>query len=176
MRPAAALAALMNHWSPCMLFEAIRRQLGRSVPFARLVGIEVVSIDGQCAVTRIPADERLGNHVSTVHAGALFTLCESASGAALAGAIAQVIMQTRLVVRDAQVEYLKPARGEVFAKACLVDEVACVLEALRRDGRADMAVDVSATTRLADGTETLVARASFNWHLRLASARNEVAG
>jgi thioesterase domain-containing protein len=155
-----------------MVFEAIRRQLGRSVPFARLVGIEVASIDGQRAVTRIPADERLGNHVGTVHAGALFTLCESASGAALAGAMAEVIMQTRLVVREAQVEYLKTARGEVFAKACLVDEGARALEALRRDGRADVAVDVSATSRLADGTETLVARASFNWRLRLANARD----
>lgn len=153
-----------------MLFEAIRRQLGRTVPFARLVGIEVESIDGQRAVVRIAADERLGNHVGSVHAGALFTLCESASGAALAGAMAQVIMQTRFVVRDAQVEYLKPARGAVFAKACLADEAARALEVLRRDGRAEVAVDVSASARLADGTETLVARASFNWHLRSAGA------
>lgn len=71
-------------------------------------------------------------------------------------------------MRDAQVEYLKPARGEVFAQARLADEGALALEALRRDGRAEIAVDVSATARLADGTETLVARASFTWHLRSA--------
>jgi thioesterase domain-containing protein len=166
MKPAAVLAALLNRWSPRMLFEAIRRQLGRTVPFARLVGIEVASIDQQRAVTLIPSDERLRNHVGSVHVGALFTLCESASGAALAGAMAEVIMHTRFVVRDAQVAYLTPARGEVFARACLADDGAAVLDTLRRDGRADIAVDVSATTRMADGTETLVARASFNWHLR----------
>lgn len=150
-----------------MIFEAIRRQLGRSVPFARLLGIEVEAIDGRHAVTRMAAQELLGNHVGAVHAGALFTLCESAAGAALAGAIAEVIMRTRFVVRDAQVEYLKPTKGAVVANASLIDDGALILEALRRDGRADAAVDVSAVARTIDGAEILVARASFNWHLRL---------
>lgn len=153
-----------------MVFEAIRRQIGRSVPFARLLGIEVECVDGQHARTRLAARGELGNHVGTVHAGALFTACEAASGAALAGAMAELIMRTRFVVRDAQVEYLRPAKGDVLARARLADEAAAVLQALRRDGRADVAVDVSAVTLDADGAETLVARASFNWHLRLQAA------
>jgi thioesterase domain-containing protein len=166
MKPADVLVALLNRWSPRMLFETIRRQMGRTVPFARMVGIEVTSLDAAHGLTRIAADERLRNHVGTVHAGALFTVCEAASGAALAGAMAEVIMQVRMVVRDAQVEYMKPARGEVRATAHLVEEGEAALEALRRDGRTDVAVDVSAVCRHDDGTETLVARASFNWHLR----------
>lgn len=150
-----------------MVFEAIRRQLVRSVPFARLLGIEVEALDARQARTRLAAQAQLSNHVGTVHAGALFTVCETASGAALAGAMVSVVMRTRFVVRDAQVEYLKPALGEVRARARLVEEAAAVLQALQRDGRADVAVDVSAVTAAADGAENLVARASFNWRLKL---------
>lgn len=153
-----------------MVFEAIRRQLGRSVPFARLLDIRVDAVDSQQALTRLAVQPQLANHVGSVHAGALFTVCESASGAALAGALAELIMRTRFVVRDAHVEYLKPAQGEVLARARLADEGAAVLEALRHDGRAEVAVDVSALTLAPDGSETLVARASFRWHLRLQAA------
>lgn len=153
-----------------MVFEAIRRQLGRSVPFARLLGVEVEALDAQQARTRLPAQAQLGNHVGTVHAGALFTLCETASGAALAGAMAEVIMCTRFAVREAQVDYLKPAAGEVCARARLAEDGALVLLALQRDGRADVSVDVSAVTTGSDGAETVVARASFNWWLRLQGA------
>lgn len=166
MSPTATLVSLLNRWSPRMVFEAIRRQAGRSVPFARLLGIDVESVDRQRAVTRMAAQDRLANHVGSVHAGALFTVCESASGVALAGAMAEVIMRIRFVVRDAQVEYLLPARGDVVAKATLVDDAAAVLEALRRDGRAEVAVDVRAMSSGPDGAEVLVARASFTWHLR----------
>jgi uncharacterized protein (TIGR00369 family) len=166
----AVILRLLDRWSPRMLFEAIRRQLGRTVPFVRMIGIDVAVIGRERAETRMPADERLGNNFGSVHAGALFTLCEAASGALLAGAMVDVIMQTRFIVRDAQIEYLKPARGEVHARASLADDGASVLEALRRDGHVDVEVDVSAITRLSDGSETLVARASFNWQLELRRA------
>lgn len=80
-----------------MVFEAIRRQLGRSMPLARLLGIEVEEIDARHARTGLGARAELCNHHGTVHAGALFTVCESASAAALAGAMADVIMCTRFL-------------------------------------------------------------------------------
>jgi hypothetical protein len=99
-----------------------------------------------------------------------FTACEAASGAALAGAVAEHIMVTRLAVRDAQVECPKSATGPVVAGARLVDDSDRLLQDLQRDGRALAAVDVSAVVIDFDGNETLVARASFNWHLRLHAA------
>ncbi len=152
-----------------MIFEAIRHQLARSVPFARLLQIRFDAVDGREARTRMAALPQLANHVGSIHAGALFALCESASGAALAGALAELIMRTRFVVRDAHIDYLKPALGEVLARARLAEDGAAVLDALRRDGRAAVAVDVSAIIA-ADGTETLVAQASFCWQLRLQPA------
>jgi len=144
------------------MFELIRNQLSRSVPFAGYLGISVASVDAQAATARVAEAPHLNNHVGTFHAGAIFTLCESAAGAALAGALLPVIMQTRFVVRDARVNYLKPAKGTLLAQAALVDEAATVLDELKRLGRADVVVDVSARTH--DGQ--VVAKASFNWSLK----------
>jgi thioesterase domain-containing protein len=145
------------------MFTVIKSQLSRSVPFAKLLGIAVTDVSKRDASVNMSVGPTLTNHVGTAHAGALFTACESASGAALAGALLPVIMQLRFVVRDARIDYLRPAKGELSAKAALVDEPALVLEQLQRTGRADVAVDVSAQT--ADGT--VVAKASFNWNLKI---------
>lgn len=150
-----------------MVLEAIRRQTGRSVPFARLLGIEVQVLDSDGARTRLPARPQLANHMGSVHAGALFGACEAAAGAALAGAMAAVIMRTRIVVRDARIDYLKPAQGEVQAQARLAEDGAAVLQRLLRDGHADADVDVGVSCGTAEAGPILVARASFRWHLRL---------
>lgn len=149
-----------------MLFDVIRRQIGRSVPFAGTLGVQVDALDGQMAEARLPADGRLSNHAGTVHAGALFTLCESASGAALAGAMAEEIVRTRMVVLGADIAYLKPATGMVFAMASVADDVARVRNLLRLLGRADVGVNVRAVVKDEDGAEVVVVRASFSWHLR----------
>jgi uncharacterized protein (TIGR00369 family) len=137
------------------VFHVIRMQLTRTVPFARGLGLAVDRIDERGASTRLPESPQLHNHVGTLHAGALFTACEAASGAALAGALLPLIMQARFVVRDARISYLKPARGELVSDAALVD---------------DAAVDVSARTAAGTADEVLVAKASFDWHLKLIDA------
>lgn len=156
--------------SPPPVLEAIRRQLGRSVPFARLLGIDIDVLDHDAAHARLAAQPQLASHIGSVHAGALFGVCEAAAGAALAGAMAPVIMRTRIVVRDARIDYLKPAHGELQARARLAEDGELLLQRLLRDGRADAEVDVSACCHGADGTTVPVARASFRSHLRLQPA------
>jgi acyl-coenzyme A thioesterase PaaI-like protein len=59
-----------------------RRQ---AVPFARHVGVELLTMgDGEASAQLAKRPEGL-NHIATHHAGALFTLVEAASGAAMAG-------------------------------------------------------------------------------------------
>jgi uncharacterized protein (TIGR00369 family) len=149
------------------LLEAIRRQLDRSVPLARLLGIEIDRLDHDAAQARLAANAHLASHIGSLHAGALFSVCEAAAGAALAGAMAAVIMRTRIVVRDARIDYLKPAHGEVQARARLAEDGDVLLQRLLRDGRADAEVDVSACCHATDGAPMPVARASFRSHLRL---------
>lgn len=164
MQVSRQLIQLATHWSPKIMFDIVRKQMGRSVPFARSLGITVDALERGQAHTSVKETPDLLNHVGTFHAGVLFTTCEAASGAALAGALLPMIMQTRFVVGEARISYLKPAKGGFTAHATLVDDLETVLRDLRQLGRADVAVDVSA--RSEDGG-VVVARATFHWKLKL---------
>lgn len=147
------------------MFHIIRTQLERSVPFAHTLGLVLDAVDAGGARARLPEQPQLANHLGTLHAAALFALCESASGAALVGALLPVIMRTRFVVSDARISYLKAARGEVTAHAALADDPATLIEALERDGRVQVVVDASARTQPGTVDERVVAKASFDWVL-----------
>lgn len=92
-----------------------------AVPFARTLGIEFVAADdgGQVVTLRLPDAEQLHNHVGGPHAGALFTLADTASGAVVTAVFAaQLARAVPLVVR-AEIGYRKLARGTVRATARL---------------------------------------------------------
>lgn len=149
------------------MYDIVRRQLSRTVPFAKLLGVSVQDIDAQSASACLEPAAHLNNHVGTLHAGVIFTACETASGAALAGALLPAIMKMRFVVRDASITYAKPAKGRLVTEGRLARPPLDVLAELERDGRADLVVEVDA--RVEEGFEAPehVARASFTWHLRL---------
>lgn len=159
--------------NPETMHELIREQLAGRVPFARHLGLQVQALDGRGACVRAVPAPHLMNHVGTLHAGLLFAACEAATGAALAGALAPLILRTRFVVRDARIAFLKPASGELTATAALVDEGARLLDELQHLGRVDALVDVTARTpgpSASPHDALVVARASFTWHLRLDAA------
>ncbi len=149
------------------MFDIVRKQLSRTVPFAKLLGVAVEDLDADGATAALEPAAHLNNHVGTLHAGVVFTACETASGAALAGALLPTIMKTRYVVRDARITYLKPAKGRLVCYGRLARPAADVVAELERDGRAEIAIEVEA--RIADdlAPAVLVAQASFHWHLRM---------
>lgn len=149
------------------MYEIVRKQLSRTVPFAKLLGIDLNAIDAHAASASLEPAAHLNNHVGSFHAGAIFTACDTASGAALAGALLPVIMKTRFVVRDASITYLKPAKGRLVAEGRLVRPASDVLTELERDGRADIAVQVEVQAMSELDPPLDVARATFNWNLRL---------
>jgi acyl-coenzyme A thioesterase PaaI-like protein len=130
-----------------------------SVPFAATLGIEFVGPD--TALLRDRLD--LHNHVGGPHAGALFALGESASGAVVLGAFAdQLDRATPLAVR-ADIAYAKLARGDVTATAALGTTRAEVIAALDAGGRPEFPVRVE--IRRSDGAVT--ATMTVVWTLRL---------
>jgi uncharacterized protein (TIGR00369 family) len=132
-------------------FEAIRDLLGSIVPFNTHVGVRVLEVGsgiGRCALTQQP---HLGNHIGTLHAGALFTLAEAASGAAIVGHLGDRIAEITPIARGAQIRYVKPARDEVTASATLA---AC-------DDRSAQ-VDVT----IEDASGEVVAEMSVDWVLK----------
>ena len=97
--------------------------------------------------------------LSTQHAGALFTLAEAASGGAMAGALAPMILEVKPVVSDAQITYRVPARGSITATA-LTDRPGGELRAaLDADGRVQFRVGVS----MRDERDVVVADLDVAW-------------
>ncbi|MEU4772569.1 DUF4442 domain-containing protein [Micromonospora sp. NPDC023644] len=111
-----------------------------AVPFARTLGIEFVEVapeaEGGVRVTvRLPDSPATHNHVGGPHAGAMFTLGETASGAVVLAAFAPLLDRATPLAVRAEIAYRKLAMGPVRATARLgrpVDEVVAELESGRR--------------------------------------------
>lgn len=133
-----------------------------AVPFARTIGIQFTSVTPTTAVAVLPDSEQLHNHIGGPHAGAIFTLAESASGAIVLAAFAdQLDRATPLAVR-ACIGYRKVAMGTVTATASLsrlADDVVADLDAGQRPE-----FDVAVTIANAEGTVT--AEMTVTWTLR----------
>jgi hypothetical protein len=84
-------------------FESLRAKLAEAVPFAKHAGVEIVEIADGFAVAQLTQSEQRSNHLGSIHAGAIFTLGETASGAAMIGAFAQMATMIRPVATSAKI-------------------------------------------------------------------------
>ncbi|GHJ50449.1 DUF4442 domain-containing protein [Catellatospora sp. TT07R-123] len=145
---------------------AVASGLLSTVPFARTLGIDITSVtadaDGVTAVALLPDAVDVHNHVGGPHAGAMYSLGETASGAVVFAAFGgQLHRATPLAVRGG-IEYKKLAMGPVTATAVLGRPVADVLGELDAGQRPEF--DVSVTIANAEGVTT--AEMSITWTLR----------
>ncbi|WP_113698440.1 DUF4442 domain-containing protein [Nonomuraea lactucae] len=134
----------------------------KTVPFARTLGITFDHAGEGRATCRLPDRPDLHNHVAGPHAGALFTLAESASGAAMLSAVGDQLTRAVPLATTATVHYRKLAMGEVVAEGRMLasrDEVIAELDAGRRP-EFDVAVDI----RNAEGA--VVSSLTVTWTLR----------
>lgn len=100
------------------------RELGTQLPFNRHLGVEVVELVLGRAVTRLPADDRLGNHVGGVHAIAELAPVELAGALAASSRLAPLLERGFVpVVGGLQVRFTAPARGDLTATAEVDAEV-----------------------------------------------------
>jgi uncharacterized protein (TIGR00369 family) len=147
------------------MYDLIRSQLAEAVPFVKLLGIELLDLGDGFARARLVQRPDLSNHLATMHAGALFTLAETVSGAAMAGAFAEMIMGIRPVATEARIAYLKLARGIVTCTAGTAEEAGALRRRLREKGEVAFEVEVN----LFREDEQRVAAMTIAWNVRLAS-------
>jgi uncharacterized protein (TIGR00369 family) len=144
-------------------FDAIAAGMTQAVPFAGHLGLEITNVsEGEATVT-LPERAELTNHVGSQHAGALFTLAETASGAAFVGAFGERMGDVTPLGRKAEISYEKIARGPIEAKAKLgvpKDEALATLDA---EGKVVFPCEIE----LADASGQRVATATVQWHVRL---------
>jgi uncharacterized protein (TIGR00369 family) len=144
-------------------FDAIAQGMTQAVPFAGHLGMEITSVGSGEATVRLPERVELTNHVGSQHAGALFTVAETASGAAFVGAFAERMGEVTPLARSAEISYEKIARGPIEASAKLGVPAADALATLDAEGKVEFPCEIE----LADGAGARVATATVRWHVRL---------
>lgn len=140
----------------------IRQQMAAIVPFATYTGVEILSIADGVGAASLKQSEKSINHIGSQHAGALFTLGEAASGAAMSGAVADQLMTIRPVAAEATIKYLKIAKGTITAHAKTSLPGEKIKDALAKEGKIKFDVTVS----LRDEADLEVATMTVAWHLK----------
>lgn len=144
------------------IFEMIRTQLAKTVPFANHVGVEIMEVGNGQATTRLAQTPTTENHIASQHAGALFTLGEAASGAAMAGAFATRLAAIRPVAGSAAIRYTRVAKGAITATGTIDQDVDGLTAKLDAEGK--IAFDVNVT--MTDEAGEDVASMKVDWHLK----------
>jgi acyl-coenzyme A thioesterase PaaI-like protein len=144
-------------------FDAIRTLMPQLVPAVATLGIEYDALDATKAVCALRDDPTLHNHVGGLHAGLIFTLAETASGALVMGNFDDLISTGVIpLAASAEIRWTKLAKGRVTATATLGRDVEEIRAELKETGRTtQFPVDVTLAT--ADG-ET--GRMTISWALR----------
>ncbi|MFF3765404.1 DUF4442 domain-containing protein [Streptomyces sp. NPDC001922] len=141
---------------------SIGEMLTATVPMARTLNLEFLETTAERAVLRLPDQPDYHNHVGGPHAGAMFTLAESASGAIVIAAFGDQLSRAVPLAVRAEIGYKKLAMGPVTATAQLGRPIADVVAELDAGGRPEFPVEVSITRE--DGAVT--GEMSILWTLR----------
>jgi len=150
-------------------FDLIAKGMSQAVPFAGHLNLEITSVAEGEATVVLPERPELLNHVGSQHAGALFTVAETASGAAFVGAFAERMGDVTPLARSAEISYEKIAKGSITATAKLGIPAAQAHETLDADGKVEFPCEIELTD--ADGD--VVAAANVRWHVRLKEPAGE---
>jgi len=139
----------------------LKRMLTAMVPFINTIGIVIDDIGDGTAQATLPDAPSVQNHLGTAHAGAVYTLGESASGGVVLSVFADHFPNIFIALKSASVRHLKAAAGPVVAKATLVGDAQQIKAAYDASGKSDFDVAVSL---MAGDVET--AKVTYTWAAR----------
>ncbi|GAB3950991.1 DUF4442 domain-containing protein [Streptomyces sparsus] len=131
---------------------SVGEMMAATVPMARTLNLEFVETSPDRAVVRLPDQADFHNHVGGPHAGAMFTLGESASGAIVLAAFGDQLSRAVPLAVSAEIGYRKLAMGPVTATAELGRPAAEVVAQLDAGERPEFPVNVAITRE--DGAVT----------------------
>ncbi|WP_381801756.1 DUF4442 domain-containing protein [Streptomyces niveus] len=141
----------------------VGEMLAATVPMARTLNMEFLETTAERAVVRLPDQPAFHNHVGGPHAGAMFTLGDTVSGAVVLAAFGDQLTRAVPLVVKAEIGYKKLAMGVVTATATVGRPVADVVAELDGGGRPEIPVTVVFNRE--DGAVT--GEMTIVWTLRL---------
>ncbi|MFC9961502.1 DUF4442 domain-containing protein [Streptomyces nigra] len=131
---------------------SVGEMLAATVPMARTLNLEFVETTAERAVVVLPDQSAFHNHVGGPHAGAMFTLGESASGAIVLSAFGDQLARAVPLAVSAEIAYRKLAVGAVTATATLGRPASEVIAQLDAGERPEFPVTIE--IRRGDGAVT----------------------
>ncbi|MFJ2607268.1 DUF4442 domain-containing protein [Streptomyces sp. NPDC091279] len=131
---------------------SIGEMLAATVPMVRTLNLEYLETTPERAVVALPDQAEYRNHVGGPHAGAMFTLGESASGAIVLAAFGDQLERAVPLPVNAEIAFKKIALGPVRATATLGRPAADVVAELDAGERPEFPVTVA--LQRADGAVT----------------------
>jgi acyl-coenzyme A thioesterase PaaI-like protein len=131
---------------------SIGQRLAATVPMARTLNLEFLETTREKAVVALPDQADFHNHVGGPHAGAMFTLGETASGTVVLAAFGDQLSRAVPLAVSAEIAYKKLATGAVTATATLGRPAAEVVAQLDAGERPEFPVRIE--IRRADGAVT----------------------
>ncbi|MGW1071676.1 DUF4442 domain-containing protein [Streptomyces sp. NPDC002537] len=131
---------------------SIGDMLAATVPMARTLNLVFDETTPDRAVVHLPDQPDYHNHVGGPHAGAMFTLAESASGAIVLAAFGAQLSRAVPLAVSAEIRYKKLAKGPVTATAELGRPASEVVAELDAGGRPEFPVHIAITREDGDVT------------------------
>src|SRR5579875_2473369 len=141
---------------------AIGERLRSTVPMVDTLGIKFGDVTPHRAIATLPDDPALYNHVGGPHAGALFSLGETASGAVVLAAFHELLDRVVPLTVQARISYRKFAQDTVSATAVLREDRTEIMAELENGRRPEF--DVAVTIERIDGV--VAAEMTVTWTLK----------
>lgn len=135
-----------------MDFEGVKAGMPTLVPMVGTLSLEFLELNETTAIMRLPDQQAYHNHIGGPHAGAMFTLGESASGALVLGNFAEYLEAVTPLAVEANIAYKRIAMGPVIATAVMSRTAAEVVAEMDAGTRPEFRVDITIATE--DGTVT----------------------
>ena len=142
-------------------YEMLRNVLGSAVPMVKYLGLEVVEVGPGRGVVRLPDKPELLNHVRSQHAAGRFAAAETASGAAMTGALADKLAGMTPLAKSAEISYKRLGKGPITATGVLSEDAETIGKRIEADGKAEFEANVEMT----DEAGTVVATMTVLWHV-----------
>ena len=130
------------------------------LPFNQHVGLSLIMEEGEEVLSLEPQDCHL-NHLGTVHAAALYSLAEAASGHALLKQLELNSSAVIPVLRSSTMKYRRPANRALLALATIDEEKVSEFDA-QLNARGRLFIEVS--VRIMSGSVE-VCQGVFSWYV-----------
>jgi len=153
------LVAWLFAFKPDAVFGLLRRRLAKSAHVDARLGVELLSVGNGVAEARLPVSRRVTGAEGVVQRAAVFALADAAAAAAVAGAFAPVIGETRTRVASVAVTFHAETTGDLAASAMAIGSSLDLRAFLKEDDAVDF--DVVVDVRAAGDTD--IAQLIYAW-------------